>query len=207
MFGVLTVFGILMCFGVLTLFGILMFFAILMLDERIQRRFIWRWEVVRRIKNFKLETGLLLALAGFSLVGCAQTAAPAPDIIQRAQGETPAPPPPSGFLGSDYSLLQPGPAGSGQQAMLAYTNMTANFTSYNAITIAPVTFWADENSQISAADQQSLCNYFQTVLVKDFSKNFTVVDDPGPGVAKLTVALTDASAAIPVLRTIAILVP
>ena len=141
------------------------------------------------------------------VAGCSQTAAPEPNIIQRAEGEKPAAPPPSGFLGSDYSLLKPGAAGSGQQAMLAYTDMTANFTSYNKVMIAPVTFWGDTDSNLSAADQQTLCNYFYNVLKEEFSKNFTVVDEPGPGVAKLTVGLTDATAAIPVLRTISVVVP
>lgn len=149
----------------------------------------------------------LTLLAGLCVSACSETAAPEPTIIQRAQGEKVAPPPSSGFLGSDYSLLTPGAPGSGQEAMLAYTNMSANFTSYNKIMIAPVTFWADNDSKVSSADQQALCNYFYTVLQKDFSKNFTVVDEPGPGVAKLTVALSDATSAVPVLRSISVIVP
>jgi hypothetical protein len=57
-------------------------------------------------KSVKLVIGLRsVSLAGWLLAGCSQTAAPTPNIMQRVQGETPAPPPPSGFLGSDYSLL------------------------------------------------------------------------------------------------------
>lgn len=64
--------------------------------------------MICHIRDFKLDTGLMLALlAGFSLVGCSVTAAPEPSIIQRAHGEQPAPPPPTGFLGNDYSLLTP----------------------------------------------------------------------------------------------------
>jgi Protein of unknown function (DUF3313) len=156
----------------------------------------------------KAATGLAsVMLAGWLLAGCSQTAASGPNIVQRAQGETSAAPPPSGFLGSDYSLLQPGAPGSGQEAMLAYTNPNANFASYNKVMIAPVTFWADSDSKVSSADQQTLCNYFYNVLQKDFSQNFTVVDEPGPGVAKLTVALSDATSAVPVLRTISVVVP
>jgi hypothetical protein len=150
---------------------------------------------------------LSLLFAGVAMMGCASTSAPAPNIIQRVQGETPAPPPPSGFLGSDYSLLTPPAEGSGQKAMLAYTNMNANFTSYNAIIIAPVTYWADNDSTLSASDQQILCNYFYDKLIEEFGKNFRVVGEPGPGVARLSVALTDAGSATPVLRTIAVIVP
>lgn len=146
-------------------------------------------------------------LAGSLLAGCSQTGSQSPNIVQRVEGEKPAAPPPSGFLGNDYSLLQPGAPGSGQEAALAYTSTSANFTSYSKIIIAPVTYWADSDSTLSAEEQQVLCNYFYTVLQKELSKNFTIVSDPGPGVARLTVALSDATSAIPVLRTISVVVP
>ena len=164
----------------------------------------------RQYQSGRVTAGLLFLLISGLLVlvsGCSQTAAQGPSIIERAKGETPAAPPPSGFLGSDYSLLQPGAPGSGQEAMLAYTNTAANFSSYNKIMIAPVTFWADNDSKVSSEDQQKLCDYFYNVLVADFGKNFTVVNEPGPGVAKLTVALSDATSATPVLRTVSVVVP
>ena len=116
--------------------------------------------------KLKQLIGIFPAIMLVALIaGCAQTAAPAPNIIQRAQGETPAPPPPSGFLGNDYSLLSPPAEGSGQQAMLRYIAPTVNWSSYNKIMIAPVTFWADDDSKVSAADQQALCNYAYSVFV------------------------------------------
>src|SRR5580704_287566 len=161
-----------------------------------------------KVVNTKLAGGLLSALvAGFLIAGCSQTAAPAPNIIQRAEGETPAAPVPSGFLGNDYSLLTPPAEGSDQQAMLRYINPSATWSSYNKIMVAPVTFWAADDSKVSAADQQALCDYAYSVLVKDLGKNFTIVDQPGPGVLKLSVALTDATSAVPVLRSISVVVP
>jgi len=162
----------------------------------------------RTVGESKVIAGLALAiLSGLFLAGCSETGAPAPNIIQRAEGEKPAPPPPTGFLGSDYSLLKPGAPGSGQEAMLAYTNMNANFTSYNKIMIAPVTFWADDDSKVSAADQQTLCNYLYNLLVQTLGKNFVLVNEPGPGVLKLSAALSDATAATPGLRTVSVIVP
>jgi hypothetical protein len=162
----------------------------------------------QRSKNMKLVTGLLFAaLAGGLLPSCSQTAAPEPSIIQRAQGETPAPPAPSGFLGNDYSLMTPPAEGSDQKAMLRYVDPNVTWSSYNKIMIAPVTFWAADDSKVSAADQQALCNYMYSTLVKDLGKNFTIVDQPGPGVMKLSVALTDATSAVPVLRSISVVVP
>jgi hypothetical protein len=164
--------------------------------------------MTRKTTGIKTTIGIAgVFFAGLLMAGCAATSAPAPTIIQRVQGETPAPPPPSGFLGKDYGLLKPGTPGSGQAAMLAYTNPNANFTSYSAVIISPVTYWADDDSKLSAEDQQILCNYFYLRLKKDFAKNFTLVTAPGPGVVRLTVALTDADSAVPALRTIAVVVP
>ena len=160
------------------------------------------------IRGSRLAIGLVgAAFLGISLGGCSQTTAPEPNLIQRVEGTAPAAPPPSGFLGSDYSLLAAPAADSGQKAMLVYTNPTANFSQYNKIMIAPVTFWGGDDTKVSAADQQALCDYFFNVLHKDLSKNFVIVDQPGPGVVKFSAALTDASSAVPVLRTISIVVP
>ncbi len=158
--------------------------------------------------QLKIVIGTMsVLLAAVMLAGCAQTAAPEPNLIQRVQGQTPAPPPPTGFLGNDYSLLTPPAPGSDQKAMLRYVNPNVNWGNYNKIMIAPVTYWAADDSKVSAADQQALCNYMYTVLQKDLGKNFTVVDQPGPGVIKLSAALTDATSAVPVLRSVSVIVP
>ncbi len=158
--------------------------------------------------TMKLATALLpVVLTGWLLTGCSQTAAPAPNIMQRVQGETPAAPPPSGFLGNDYSLLTPPAEGSDQKAMLRYVNPNVNWSGYNQLLIAPVTFWAADDSKISAADQQTLCNYAYNEFVKVLGKNFILASQPGPGVMKVSVALTDATTATPGLRSISVVVP
>jgi hypothetical protein len=159
-------------------------------------------------RNMKLATGLLsIVLAGWLMAGCSQTAAPEPNIIQRVQGDTPAPPPPSGFLGSDYSLMTPPAEGSDQKAMLRYVNPNVNWSTYNKVMIAPVTFWAADDSKVSAADQQALCNYAYNEFTKILGKNFILTSQPGPGVMKVSLALTDATSAVPGLRSISVVVP
>ena len=91
--------------------------------------------------------------------------------------------------------------------MLRYVNPSVNWGAYNQIMIAPVTFWAADDSKVSAADQQVLCNYAYDEFVKVLSKNFIVVNQPGPGVIELSVALTDATSAVPGLRSISVVVP
>jgi hypothetical protein len=79
------------------------------------------------------------------------------------------------LLGNDYSLLTPPAEGSDQKAVLRYVNPNAIWSSYNKIMIAPVTFWAADDSKVSAADQQTLCNYTYNKFVKDLGKNFALV--------------------------------
>jgi hypothetical protein len=164
---------------------------------------------LKRITNLTFVASGMLVTAALVLLlaGCSQTAAPEPNLIQRAQGETPAPPAPSGFLGPDYSLLTPPAQGSDQKAMLRYVNPSANWGSYNQLLIAPVTFWAADDSKISAADQQTLCNYAYNEFVKVLGKDFILASAPGPGVMKISVALTDATTATPGLRSISVVVP
>jgi hypothetical protein len=159
-------------------------------------------------RKIKFTTGLLsVLLAGSLLAGCSQTAAPEPNAIERVQGEKPAAPAPTGFLAADYTLLTPPAEGTDQKAMLRYVDPNANWGSYSKIMIAPVTFWAADDSKVSAADQQALCNYMYEVLVKDLGKNFVIVDQPAPGVIKISAALTDATSATPGLRSISVIVP
>ncbi len=159
--------------------------------------------------EFKRSAVALMSALSVAVLaaGCSQTAEPGPNVIQRVEGEKPAPPPPSGFLGADYSLMQPAGSSSDQQTMLRYISPSVNWNSYNKIIVAPVTFWAGDDSSVSAADQQALCNYFYNVLVQDLSRRFAVTDQPGPGVLKFSAALTDASSAVPILRTVSLVVP
>jgi hypothetical protein len=72
-----------------------------------------------------------------------------------------------------------------------------------------VTFWGDDATQVSAADQQMRVNYFSQQLKAQLGQKFEIVNQPGTGVMKLDVALTDADAeaAAPVLRSISMIVP
>ncbi len=97
--------------------------------------------------------------------------------------------------------------GTGKEMGLRYINPNAAWTKYNKVMIAPVTFWAGEDSVVSASDQQALTNYFYQALREQMATQFPVVDQPGPGVMTVQVAIDDAQSAVPVLRTISIIVP
>jgi Protein of unknown function (DUF3313) len=146
---------------------------------------------------------VLLPLVGLlMLAGCSATVAPSPNVIQRVSGEAPAPHG-SGFLG-DYSQLKPG---TGEQPQWVYNNPQADWTKYTKVMLDPVTFLALEQDNVAQKDQRWLCDYFYNSLKEQLSTKFTIVDQPGPGVMRVQMALTDASGAVPVLRTVSVLVP
>lgn len=154
----------------------------------------------------KLNTSLMILTAGLAalLCGCSQTVQSQPSVIGKAMGEQAPVPAANGFLGSDYSLLQPGKEG---QALLIYVNPAVTWSNYSKIMIEPVEFWDSANSSVSPADQQMLTAYFYNQLKENLQKNFTLVDQPGPGVIVLRVALINAEGATPGLRSISVVIP
>jgi hypothetical protein len=138
------------------------------------------------------------------VAGCSQTVAPSPNVVERISGqETPAVPQGIGFL-KDYSLLKAGQKG---QPEWIYKNPQAQWSNYTKVKIDPVTFIAGSSSTVSAEDQQKLANYFYNQLKKEIGTKAQIVDQSGPGVLKLQIALTDAEGATPGLRTISVVVP
>ena len=145
----------------------------------------------------------VVALALLCAAGCSTTQQQKPNIVASAQGAQNPVPQFSGFLG-DYSLLQPGGQG---QALYRYVAPNINWSQYNAVMIDPVTFWDAADSSVSPEEQQNLCTYFYNKLRESMVKHFQVVDQPGPGVMRLQVAITNATAAVPVLRTASVVIP
>lgn len=132
-----------------------------------------------------------LVLLG-TMAGCA--------VTQQASVQRAAAP---GFLG-DVSLLTPGDK---DQAFLRYVSPAAQWTQYRKVLLEPVTFWGDDKTRISAKDQQMLCNFLHQQLYDQLSTKFELVTEPGEGVMRLQVALVDAEAATPVLRTVSMIIP
>ena len=108
-----------------------------------------------------------------------------------------------GFLG-DTSILT---SGDKDQASLRYINPAAQWTRYNKVLLEPVSFWGDDKTKISPADQQMLTNFLHQQLYDQLSQKYEMVSEPGPGVMRLQVALVDAEAATPVLRTVSMVIP
>jgi len=143
--------------------------------------------------------GLQVAL----ISGCSQTVESKPAVAaQMESGEGSAAV--SGFFGNNASLLKPGAEG---QAAMVYINPNAQWSQYDKIMLEPVEFWDSPDTSISPTDQHELTAYFYNQLKENLQKNFTLVDQGGPGVLVLQVALINASAATPGLRSVSVVVP
>jgi Protein of unknown function (DUF3313) len=102
----------------------------------------------------------------------------------------------------------PGRFGGGSGlAGLRYVNPDARWTQYSKVMIAPVSFWGGDDTSLSQADQVALTNYFSQALYDALSKKFTVVNTPGPGVMLIQVAIDDIGKAVPVLRSVSMVIP
>ena len=157
----------------------------------------WRKKMLAGVGAAGLVGALLIS-------GCSTTVESAPQAAKAVESGGPLPSSVTGFLGPDASKLVPGPEGG---AALVWINPNAQWSSYTKIQLMPVEFWAAADSKVSSADQQTLTTYFYNALQTNLSKSFTLVDQPGPGVMTLHVALMDATTAVPGLRTVSVIVP
>ncbi len=96
---------------------------------------------------------------------------------------------PSGFL-SDYSQLTEHEGESG----LMYYNETADFTVYDKVLIEPITIWAPKSSDIAVPmdELDMLCKQMYASLKEAISEHKQVVESPGPGTARIRLAITEA---------------
>lgn len=146
----------------------------------------------------------LIVLCCVAFAGCSTTVESKPEAAKALESGEALPPAVTSFFGSDASKLAPGPQGG---AALAYINPNAQWSQYTRIQLMPVEFWAAADSKVSESDQQMLTSYFYNKLQEDLAKSFTLVNQPGPGVMTLRVALMDATTAVPGLRSVSVIVP
>ena len=135
---------------------------------------------------------ILLVLFTLALVGC--SASGMKNVEQ------------SGFLG-DYSQLK---SGSDDQAALVYVKPGADFKPFSkimfervAVTLAP----SSESREIDPTILKELTDYYQNALVEAVKDGYEVVDQPGPDVLWVRVAITDVEPSNPTANTMSSIVP
>ena len=81
------------------------------------------------------------------------------------------------------------------------------WSNYKKVLLKPVEFWDSPDTSVSPDDQKMLTSYFYNSLQKNLQQNFTIVDQPGPGVMTIAVALINAEGATPGLRSVSLVIP
>lgn len=144
----------------------------------------------RNFRALALATALVTAAA--LLAACATTRQ------SRGVGEE------SGFLG-DYSELRKGGEG---EAQLVYFRPGVDWAKYDAIDLDSVTLWVDKKTEdVPKDEQQILTDFLYKALYDQLSKDYKMVDQPGPNTLRMRAAITEAKGSRVVLNTITSIVP
>ncbi len=109
----------------------------------------------------------------------------------------------SGFLG-DYAQLHPGEDG---EAQLVYRRPDVDWSGYEGILLESIELWKTGPDSISEENGQQLANYFYLALHERLSKDFRLVQVPGPGVLRLRAALTETRGARVVGNAVTSIIP
>ena len=107
---------------------------------------------------------------------------------------------PSGFL-KDYSKLHAA-ANETDSTLVYFTLDRAKFKSYTKVWVEPVQVWRGEKSDAKELDKEDatyLSQFLWSRLDEEFRKDYMMVQEPGPGVMRLRVGITEAGKNIPVL--------
>ncbi len=107
---------------------------------------------------------------------------------------------PSGFL-KDYSKLHPAKDDT-EATMVYFTPDKAKFKSYTKIWLEPVQVWRGEKSgakDLDLEDAKYISEYAWSRLDEELRKDYTMTKEPGPGVMRMRVGITEAGKGIPVL--------
>lgn len=105
-----------------------------------------------------------------------------------AQGPPLQPKPvPSGYLG-DYSEFKPDPTRGGA---LFYQRPGSSLADYDKLIIPPVRVVLQKDRGVLPEDLDLLANYLHSALLIAMRGAHPVVEEPGPGVLRVRVAITD----------------
>ena len=110
----------------------------------------------------------------------------------------------SGFLG-DYSGLEKGPDGGPD---LVYKKPGVNFSKYHKLMVDKVIFYlSDDTKAIQPDVMKELADAFEKELVKHLNDAYPMVNQPGPDVLRIRIAITDVESSNPGLGTVGAVLP
>jgi len=118
-------------------------------------------------------------------------------------------PPFSGFLGAPdvYEKLAPGPKDG---VKLRWINPNADLTKYNKFMVDSVIFYFANDADYKGIDPErmkELADAFNREILSALKDKYTLVSEPGPGVARLRFAITNVKQSRPVVSTVTTIIP
>ena len=140
----------------------------------------------------KFRECMYLIVAASLLAGCGATSQ-ASKMTDEAQAQISAS---TGFLG-DYSMLR---KGEDDEALLVYRNPNVDWKSYDKVKLDPVTIWRGGDSPLKDVpdeELQALANELGSQLNTALKKDYQMVNQAGPGVLHIQIAITEASKSNP----------
>ena len=143
------------------------------------------------MKRCVLGLGVLL-LAALLLAGCSASGM---KNVER-----------TGFL-SSYSDLKPG---TGDQAAMRYLKPGVDFKPYNKLMFERFVVLLSDSAasrQIDPAMLKELTDYYQNAVFNAVKGGYEIVDQPGPGVARVRIAITELKPSNPTANTLSSIVP
>ncbi|KHE90451.1 MAG: DUF3313 domain-containing protein [Candidatus Scalindua rubra] len=143
-----------------------------------------------KLNIIKVYFALIISMIAL-FVGCAQT------VHNRKAAEH------SGFLG-DYSMLQEGEKG---EAQLVYINSDVDFAAYDKVILDPVIVMCSKDSKSPREELYNLASHLHYKVVAKLKEDFEIVQTPGSGVMRISVALTEAKKSKVGLNVITTIVP
>lgn len=114
----------------------------------------------------------------------------------------------SGFLGDKemYGKLKPGPKGG---AKLRWIKPGEDFKKYDKLMIDSVIFYLADDAYkgIDPQDMKELADSFNKEIVTALKDKYPIVSEPGPDVARISIAITNFKPNKPVRSTVSSVVP
>lgn len=114
----------------------------------------------------------------------------------------------SGFLGdaAAYSKLGPGPEGG---AKMRWVKPGVDFSKYNKFMVDSVVFHfgKDSDNVIDPKEMNELADAFNLELVTALKDKYPIVGEPGPGVLRIRVAITNFKASRPGISAVSSVMP
>ena len=95
-----------------------------------------------------------------------------------------------GFL-SDYARLQPE---GGESKAFRFRDESVDYSKYNKLLIDRIKIWIKDDAEykgIDPAELKELVDYFHKAIVDAVSEKYPVVNETGPDVFRLRIAITD----------------